>query len=115
MRLIDADAFVIDAVRDKKFAICRYDVLNENIIVETVYKDLAEELKKAPTVKAVQVVRCGECEFAIKEKNMPKGYRKCVNSVYEGSKSWRSIHDFCSYGWKKGKNSWKWGGEDAVD
>lgn len=61
-RYIDADAFVVDSVKNKRFVFHTEDIINDAIIVETVYGDLLEALNNAPTVDAVEVVRCKDCK-----------------------------------------------------
>jgi hypothetical protein len=62
MRLIDADALPSRALEEKRFVFTMYDRINNEYIVETVYKDLADFINEAPTIDAVPVVRCKDCE-----------------------------------------------------
>ena len=55
MRLIDADAFLADSIKEKRFVFCSSDMLSEQVIVKTVYDELANALKHAPTVDAEPV------------------------------------------------------------
>lgn len=59
MRLIDADAFLVDSIKEKRFAFSMADALNGEFVVKTVYSDLAEALANTPTIDAVEVVRHG--------------------------------------------------------
>ena len=71
MRLIDADAFIVDSVKNKRFVFHTEDIINNAIIVETVYGDLMDALNNAPTVDAVEVVRCKECIYYDPRKFLP--------------------------------------------
>jgi hypothetical protein len=62
MRLIDADAFIVDSIKNKRFVIHTEDFKNDSIIVETVYGDLLDAINSTPTVDAVEVVRCRDCK-----------------------------------------------------
>lgn len=92
MRLIDADAMRNEWLKNDE---------NE-YFYDT--NSVLESIDQQPTIDAVPVVRCKDCMFSRREDGMQKGYRKCVNVINEGSKQWRSMNDFCSYGYKKGKN-----------
>lgn len=61
-RLIDADALPSRALEEKRFVFTMYDRINNEYIVETVYKDLADFINEAPTIDAVPVVRCKDCK-----------------------------------------------------
>ena len=60
-RYIDADAFIVDSIKNKRFVIQSEDFKNDSIIVETVYGDLLDAINSMPTVDAVEVVRCRDC------------------------------------------------------
>lgn len=62
MRLIDADALPRRVLKEKRFVFTTHDLLNNEYVVQTVYKDLAEFINEAPTIDAVPVVRCKDCE-----------------------------------------------------
>lgn len=72
MRLIDADAFLVDSIKEKRFVFCSSDMLSEQVIVKTVYDELANALKHAPTVDA-EPVRHGRWERG-KWATYPDGY-----------------------------------------
>ena len=61
MRLIDVDDFLIDAVKNERFVIYTDDTFCSERIVKTVYDGLSKALQTAPTVDAVEVVRCKDC------------------------------------------------------
>lgn len=61
MRLIDADAFLVDSIKEKSFIFYKNDVLNDMFVINTVYADLKKALADAPTVDAIEVIRCKDC------------------------------------------------------
>lgn len=92
MRLIDADAFLLDSIKERGLVFYREDLLNEALIVKTVYDDLAKALNAAPTIDAVEVVRCKDCKRHYDSKF---GYVVCVwfNKTVRAD-------GYCSYGCK---------------
>lgn len=60
-RLIDANALLWKAIEEKRFVLQMEDSIRREVIVQTVYQDLADFIDSAPTVDAVEVVHCGEC------------------------------------------------------
>ena len=75
MRLIDADAFLERMSHTDRFFGVVYDI------------------NDAPTVDAVPVVRCRECQYAKNAKVNKKGFRICPASHMEIVDD-----DYCSYG-----------------
>ena len=75
MRLIDADAFLERMSRTDRFFGVVFDINDE------------------PTVDAVPVVKCRECEYAKNAKVNEKGFRICPASHMEIVDD-----DYCSYG-----------------
>lgn len=75
MRLIDADAFLERMSHTDRFFGVVYDI------------------NDAPTVDAVPVIRCRECEYAKNAKVNKKGFRICPASHMEIVDD-----DYCSYG-----------------
>ena len=99
-RLIDANALLGRAIREKRFVFQREDLLRDEIIVKTVYGDLAEFINEQPTVDAVEVVRCKDCEYSQCNPveltyacRHPSGLRGFVNEGFyfcpHGERSWR--------------------------
>lgn len=80
MRLIDADALIKEANADGAYG----------------YVD-AKQIADAPTIDAVEVVRCRECKFGSWDSE-PDDAMVCVR-VNDGF--WRSGNDFCSRGERK--------------
>lgn len=60
-RLIDANALLQKAIEEKRFVLHMEDLLRRDVIVQTAYKDLADFVNSAPTIDAVEVVRCKDC------------------------------------------------------
>lgn len=81
MRLIDADAFLERMSHTDRFFGVVYDI------------------NDAPTVDAVVVVRCRECEYAKNAKVNKKGFLICPASHMEIVDD-----DFCSYGERRTDN-----------
>ena len=75
MRLIDADAFLERMSHTDRFFGVVFDI------------------NDAPTVDAVPVVRCRECQYAKNAKVNKKGFRICPASHMEIVDD-----DYCSYG-----------------
>ena len=86
MRLIDADR-AMEIVRDQGIA-------HPNAYHLTNYATLI--LREAPTVDAVEVVRCRECKHCD-----PENYH-CDHPMGTVAPLRRKPEDFCSYGERKG-------------
>ena len=82
MRLIDANVIIRDLTAMKSM----YDAIELNGMIKA--------LKEAPTVDAVEVVRCKDC------KHWSMGY--CNNFAYYSYEPMTNEDDFCSYGERKG-------------
>jgi hypothetical protein len=93
MRMIDADAFLMDSIKEKQFFIYKEDALNDIFVVNTVYGDLKKALANTPTIDAVEVVRCKDC---IKHYDSKFGYVVCLwfNKTVRAD-------GYCSYGERK--------------
>lgn len=96
MRLIDADAFLVDSIKEKRFVFCSEDMLGEQVIVKTVYDELANALKHAPTVDAVEVVRCKDCA-----EYMPWLYGEKICGLLGSYHGDTKPDDYCSRGRKR--------------
>ena len=86
MRLIDADR-AIEIVRDQGIA-------HPNAYHLTNYATLI--LREAPTLDAVEVVRCRECKHCDPENH------HCDHHMGTAAPLKRKPDDFCSYGERKG-------------
>ena len=78
--------------------------LDSDYIQETLYRrsfktrqDIEDWLNSAPTINAVQVVRCRECKFGDWD-SKPNDAMVCMRTK-DGF--WRSGNDFCSFGERK--------------
>lgn len=61
MNLIDRDELLKKAIKEKRFVFRMEDLLNEEVIIETVYEDLARFILFTPTIEA-EPVRHGRWE-----------------------------------------------------
>lgn len=82
MRLIDADALRI---------ILKHEWLNNNIDIGK-YLDIIQCLKLAPTIDAVEVIRCKDCKYY---------ESKCDNPFCYYTENNVETDDYCSFGEKK--------------
>lgn len=103
MRLIDADEFkAVNGMKDD-CADCDKELRGKSKACEfdRVYTkmDFCGWLDDAPTVDAVSVVRCGECNFWDKDHISCEGLAKCLTG--EGGIRYRNRSDFCSKGRKR--------------
>ena len=78
--------------------------LDSDYIQETLYRrsfktrqDIEDWLNSAPTIDAVQVVRCKDCKFGDWD-SKPNDAMVCMRTK-DGF--WRSGNDFCSFGERK--------------
>ena len=79
MRLIDANALIKEAYVDGAYG----------------YVD-AEQIANAPTIDAVEVVRCKDCKHCD-----PENYH-CDHAMSTAAPLRRKPDDFCSYGERRG-------------
>lgn len=95
-RLIDAEKMLTDALENKRFVFQTEDLLNRQVVFETVYGDLAEFIYSQPVVDAVEVVRCENCKFWIDKiyKDPTLGYCEICDRCTDND-------DFCSTGIKR--------------
>lgn len=92
MRLIDADALT------KKLQ----HLWNIHDDVDFNNKDVWDELAFAPTVDAVEVVRCRDCKHWVKDGNDSYGYAMfCKANCSLGGQGIKKPDDYCSYGERK--------------
>lgn len=87
MRLIDADALGVGR--------CSKDILPAAYCAG--WNGLIALIENAPTIDAVQVVRCRDCKFGDWDSE-PNDAMVCMRTK-DGF--WRSGNDFCSYGERK--------------
>ena len=79
--------------RDDAIAIAKYS------------KDPAEGIKNLPAVDAVEVVRCRDCKWGVKDDGL---YQCTIDAEYDeelrgyiGFVDWHKAEHFCSYGERK--------------
>ena len=84
MRLIDAD-LLSEAIHENVSALYEEAVWAK--------EDCLTEIEAAPTVDAVEVVRCRECKYRFKN----NGYNKDGCPIIDAN-IWMDDDDFCSHG-----------------
>ena len=77
MRLIDADALIVDAIKERRFVFQMKDCLNPEFVVRTVYNDLADFIAAQPTIEA-EPVRRSYWKYSKNE-----GIATCMNCSFE--------------------------------
>lgn len=86
MRLIDADRLLTDRMKSKY-----YHLPNGDTAIPII------DIEHAPTIDAVEVVRCRECEYWKCNPNT-KNYGVCRKVSYDDFEVVMEKDDFCSYG-----------------
>ena len=64
--------------------------------------EILTEIEYAPTVDAVEVVRCKDCKHCKPDENIIGAYGDCDRFDRYNGNSMVQADDFCSYGEKKG-------------
>lgn len=117
-RYIDADKIITDAIKERKFFMTMLDASNQECVVKTIYKDLAEFIDAQPTADVVEVVRCKDCIHAVElDKHCEinrSAYRHCnmcrgeeETNVWHSYKKYRKdysiveLDGFCDMGERK--------------
>ena len=92
MRLIDADDFknYLEKIRQEML---EEDTMSSNFAAEVIETAQDEYLQNAPTVDAVEVVRCKDCKKWLKVEPSGTNCRVCAVTTRS-----RLPFDFCSYG-----------------
>ena len=63
MRLIDADLMIPNGFKDKIIEVRTEDIIESHEkVVKLLFRDALDFINKQPTVDAVKVVRCEDCE-----------------------------------------------------
>nr|DAF99038.1 MAG TPA: hypothetical protein [Siphoviridae sp. ctDmR33] len=102
MRLIDADALEKDLNREYNFvyqkfhAAKREDEKTEYGAAGLTWLQAIFRARKAPTVDAIEVVRCKDCA----KRNTAKCSMRCGGS-FKVQIRWEADNDFCSWGERK--------------
>lgn len=99
-RLIDADELLGKAIKERRFVIAREEFATNQVVIRTVYKDLAEFIACAPAIDAVPVVRCKDCEYYREGKLFPPTKFCFRLRGYDGKPAGYNFseNDFCSRG-----------------
>ena len=100
---IDRESLFTKVLEEKKFVFRTDDLLNDEVILRTVYDDFGKFLYSLPIVDAVEVVRCRECELCEKlypERKIKEPER--VEYFCKAEECHKDPNDFCSYGKRKG-------------
>lgn len=98
MRLIDAESAMSTPVLPKEYR--NYQTGNIDDAYERGWEDALENLKNAPTVDAVPVVRCKDCKYFKSGYNGVDMWEWCKNNHIDVCKDW-----FCKSGVRKeGRN-----------
>lgn len=92
MRLIDAEPAMSIPALPKEYR--NYQTGNLDDAYEQGWEDALENLKNAPTVDAVSVVRCKDCKHRTESGN-------CGHPRHHGILPSAYPYDFCSYGERK--------------
>lgn len=98
-RLIDANALLGKAIEERRFVLHTEDLIRRDVIIQTVYQDLADFIDSVPTVEAVPVVRCKDCKHYRHGKHFTD-INFCQRLPYYAEKGGLNVsdEDFCSYG-----------------
>lgn len=96
MRLIDADALSKSVLEWLPSDPCGREEL-EHPFETDICVSMLQEIEEAPTIDAVPVVRCGECEYWKCNPNT-KNYGVCRKVSYDDFEFVMERDDFCSYG-----------------
>lgn len=94
MRLIDAESAMSTPVLPKEYR--NYQTDNLDDAYERGWEDALGDLKNAPTVDAVPVVRCKGCKYLVNATVNSNGFLICHVTDMEIAQE-----DFCSYGERK--------------
>ena len=100
MLLVDAEALLLKAIEEKRFIFAYEDMLSRELVMETVYHDLAEFILSAPAVDAIEVVRCKDCKFHGWEQDPCHGRVEHFCKLHKGLVVVNK-ETFCCYGERK--------------
>ena len=104
MRLIDADALYKSFGASGNCNNCPLDAYKCQYYNEHTLMEFCERIDDAPTVDAVEVVRCKDCYYCVTEKSFGKVYHYCeaFEQYAEGDLIGVSLQvnpdHFCSWG-----------------
>lgn len=86
-----------DAIKTMCNAVCEYDVLHYPDCDQIKYCDEIQALISLPSADAVEVIRCGCCEWWKCNPNTTE-YGTCKKVSYDDFEVIMDSDDFCSYG-----------------
>lgn len=90
---IERDALLKKAIKEQRFVFWKDDVINNERVVLTCYKDLADVVRSIPAADVVPVVRCKECRYW---QDNNGGY-PCGECKWRGDET-PDAEDYCSAG-----------------
>lgn len=102
---IERDALLKKAIKEQRFVFWKDDVINNERVVLTCYKDLADVVRSIPAADVVPVVRCKDCAFC-ENKGMSGLY--CNHPDNRNPYGCRG-NDFCDAGRKRKDEDLGWG------
>ena len=91
---IDIEVALQKAIKEKKFVFSTHDIMNNEVVVKTVYNDLAEFLYSLPRADVVEVVRCANCTALMAS----SGGSYCARLSSTLQKHYVRTDGFCSCG-----------------
>lgn len=93
---IERDAIIGKAIDEKCFVFSTQDVVRDEFVVKTCYKNLAEVVYSIPIADVAPVVRCKDCKYSCIDGNGCT----CEGYWYELSEYAVPVKDddFCSFG-----------------
>lgn len=108
---IEREALLKQALKEKRFVFRMEDLLNHEVVFQTVYKDFGEFVCSIPAADVVEVVRCKDCKhyhhygrtsLLIDGKNIKSGW--CQRRIRYDEEHRMLADDFCSYGKRRADN-----------
>ena len=95
---IEREALLKKAIEGKRFVFRMEDLLNNEVVFQTVYKDLAEFIFSVPAADVVEVVRCKDCRRGFKKYIGNNACVECSLFRYDDTRQYKDYMDFCSHG-----------------
>ena len=98
--LISRSALFKKTWEEKRFVFQMEDLLNHELVIQTVYGDFADFVNSIPAVDAVQVVRCKDCQKSRPLKRKDPFENKFVDGCIWCMEHGDGVFEdgFCSYG-----------------
>lgn len=92
---IERGALLKKAIEEKRFVFRTEDLLNREVVFQTIYKDLFDFVNSIPTADVVEVTYCKDCSHCDPEN------KHCDHPMGTSLPMPRKDNDFCSYGERK--------------